>query len=145
MFSLYISYAKFFLTRAMHRQIIQLNEFCLNKYLCIEGSLCFLAPALSLAPSPGPGLRPFPPFVFTGPGPQLIFTGPGPEFVFTSPGQDFTTTTVLFTTTTINNPASPTTTTTATTTATTTNDNNNNKKCIRCSKICIKWPLKDIC
>ena len=39
MFSLYISHAKFFLTRAMCHQIIQHNKFCLNKYLCIENQV----------------------------------------------------------------------------------------------------------
>ena len=36
MFSLYVSYGQFFLFRRMCHQIIQHNEFCLNKYLCIE-------------------------------------------------------------------------------------------------------------
>ena len=59
--------------------------------------------------------------------------------LFTSSGQDFTTTTAAtctITTTTI--------TTTTTTTATNTARDNNNKRCLRGSKINIKWPLKDI-
>ena len=36
MFSLYVLYSKFFLTRAMRRQIIQHKNFLLNKFLCIE-------------------------------------------------------------------------------------------------------------
>ena len=59
--------------------------------------------------------------------------------LFTSSGQDFTTTTAAtctITTTTI--------TTTTTTTATSTTRDNNNKRCLRGSKIQIKWPLKDI-
>ena len=51
---------------------------------------------------------------------------------------------VLFTTSTIVITAISTATTTATTTVTTTNDNSGNKKCIRGSKIRIKWPLKDL-
>ena len=47
------------------------------------------------------------------------------------------------TTTTITTTSTATTTTANTTTAATTNDNNNNKKCIRGSKIRMKWPLKD--
>ena len=39
MFSLYVSYAKYFLIRAMHHQFNQLNKFCLNKYLCIENQV----------------------------------------------------------------------------------------------------------
>ena len=39
MFSLHISYAKFFLTRAMRNQIIQHNKFCLHKHLCIENQV----------------------------------------------------------------------------------------------------------
>ena len=58
--------------------------------------------------------------------------------LFTSSGQGFTTTTAAtctITTTTI---------TTTTTTDTNTNRDNNNKKCLRGSKIHIKWLLKDI-
>ena len=55
-----------------------------------------------------------------------------PRLVFTNLGQDFTTTTDTV----------PATTTTTSTIATTTNDYNN-KKCIRGSKIRIKWSLKD--
>ena len=59
--------------------------------------------------------------------------------LFTSPGQDFPTTTAAtctFTTTTI--------TITTATTATNTTRDHNNKRCLRGSKIHIKWPLKDI-
>ena len=81
--------------------------------------------------------------LFTGPGPQIVFANPSPGYgsvlVFTSPGEDFTATAVTSTIT-----ITATTTTTTTAIATTTNDNNNNKVCIRCSKIHIKWPLKDI-
>ena len=61
------------------------------------------------------------------------------NLLLTSSGQDFTTTTAAtctITTTTI--------TTTTTTTATSTTRDNNNKRCLRGSKIHIKWPLKDI-
>ena len=93
---------------------------------------------------------------------QAPAIGPGywPRFVFASPGQDFititatstiniavtstTTTTTTITTTTTTPTATNTTTANTTATATTTNDNSNNKKCIRGSKIRIKWPLKDI-
>ena len=39
MLSLYVSHAKFFLTKDMHPQIIQHNKFCSNKYLCVEGQV----------------------------------------------------------------------------------------------------------
>ena len=60
------------------------------------------------------------------------------NLLYTSSGQDFTTTasaTYTITTTTI---------TTTTTTTTCTTRDNNNKRCLRSSKIHIKWPLKEI-
>ena len=36
MFSQYVLYSKFFLTRAMRHQIIQHKNFLLNEFLCIE-------------------------------------------------------------------------------------------------------------
>ena len=69
--------------------------------------------------------------------------GYGPQFVFTILGQDATTTTTA--TSTITTTTATTTTTTATITiVTTTITNNNNKRCLRGSKIRIKWPLKGI-
>ena len=75
---------------------------------------------------------------FAALGPNLFLLALASNLLFTSSGQDFTTTTTApCTITTI------TTTTTTTTTASTTRDNNN-KRCLRGSKIHIKWPLKDI-
>ena len=92
------------------------------------------------APDPLLGLQPepWPQFIFTNPDP-----GYGPQFVFTSSGQEFTATTTATSTITTTT-ATTTTTTTITTTTTTTNNNNNNKRCLRGSKIRIKWPLKGI-
>ena len=70
--------------------------------------------------------------------PNLYLLVMASYLLFTSSGQDFTTTTAAtctITTTTI-------TTTTTTTATNTTRDNN--KRCLRGSKIHIKWPLKDI-
>ena len=39
MFSLYFSYAKFFLTRAVGHQNFKHKKFCLNKYMYIENQM----------------------------------------------------------------------------------------------------------
>ena len=115
-----------------------------------------------------------PQFVFTSPGPQFVITGPGSQFVFNSSGLEFCILTVarnfglaplapnlylqawplicylsvqvkIFTaSTTAICTITTTTITTTTTTAIRTNRDNNNKRCLRGSKIHIKWPLKDI-
>ena len=112
------------------------------------------------APSPRPqfaSISPGPQFVFTGPNLQFLFNSLPPNLclvvlapnlyllalasnlLFTSSGQDFTTTTTTATYT-----ITTTTITTTTTTTTSTTRDNNNKRCLRGSKIHIKWPLKDI-
>ena len=71
--------------------------------------------------------------------PNLYLLVLATHLLFTSSGHNFTATTAAtctITTTTI--------TTTTTTTATNTTRDNNNKRCLRGSKIHIKWPLKDI-
>ena len=126
---------------------------------CVE-YLYFLAPDPLLGPQPWSWppiciylpwspiciLRPWPRMCLPALAPNLCLAVLGPNLyllalasnlLFTSSGQDFTTTTTAtctITTTAI---------TTATTTATSTT-RDNNKRCLRGSKIHIKWPLKDI-
>ena len=108
-----------------------------NLYLpALAPNLCLpaLAPSLYLTPLVSnlclPALAPN--LCLAALAPNLYLLVLASYFLFTSSGQDFTTTTAA--TCTITN------TTITTTTATNTTRDNNNKRCLRGSKIQIKWP-----
>ena len=138
-------------SRSEHHYTLKKTEHGIWPVLHIKQGNCIARPpALCLASGPAPNLylpALAPDLYLPALAPNLCLAALAPNLyllvmasylLFTSSGQDFTTTTAAtctITTTTI---------TTNTTTTATNTTRDNNKRCLRGSKIHIKWPLKDI-